>query len=581
MPFISIHLNKGSITSFFISIILMMLFSVSVTAGQIDLSVDKNPIMLSDAIQLTFTATGSPDSDPDFSPLKQDFDIINQQQNSQFSWGNGPTKKTTQWTLKVIAKRSGDIQIPAISFGNDSANSLSITVIETTPLSAIIDEDELYLEVKVSPLQSYVQAQVLYNVLLYQRVNLAQATLSDPTLNNTIVEKLGEDSQYNTKLNGITYLVTERKYALFPQQSGMMTIAPLVLTADIIIQDPRSRRDSFFSQKKIQTKRILSKAITLDVLPAPANFKANHWLPAKQINLKQTWSNSALTVRVGEPITRTLTIVAKGITSSQLPNLATAELKSTLKIYPEKAILNDQGNVNGIVSLREQKIAFIPSTIGNFELPAIVIPWFNTQTQQMEKAQLPAITILAIAAEQDPTLVTSSNDNNIGNDTVTKIQSPQKPALEKNKSTSATNTFWIWSTFAFALAWLITLGLLLRAPVTKPQAKVKIDSQLTANKLKDVIKVLNKACNDNQAQAAQKALIKWSTLSFNTANLAELSHHCNDELQAELQKLNHALYAKQKSAWDGSKLLQAITAQTIPSASNVVTEPLAPLYPSQ
>ena len=579
--FISIPLNNSHLPGLLITIILMMLFSVSVTAGPIDLSVDRNPVMLSDSFQLTFTATESPDNDPNFSPLKQDFDIINQQKSSQLSWVNGSTKKTIQWTLNVVAKRSGKLQIPAISFGDDSANPVSVTVIETTALDAIADEDELYLEVDASPIQSYVQAQVLYSVRLYQRVNLAQATLSDPELDNAVVEKLGEDSQYNTKIKGITYLVTERKYALFPQQSGTMTIEPLVLTADIIIQNPRSRFDSFFSQQQTQTKRILSKKITLEVLPFPANFKAHHWLPAQQIELKQTWSNSALQVRAGEPITRTLTLLAKGVTSSQLPDLASIEHKSALKIYPDKAMINDQSNANGIVSIREQKIAFIPPTIGSFDLPAINIPWFNTQTQKMETAQLPAVTIVAIAAEQVTGVGNSSTDQNIDSTSATEIQLPQNPSSQKNSATSATNTFWIWSTFGFALAWLITLGFIFRARMAKPHTTENMHPPISAIKLKDITKELKKACMDNQAQAAQKALIKWSNLTYNSANLADLSRHCDAELQTELHKLNQALYAKKKSAWDGSKLLQVVTAHAIPSPSNAATEPLVPLYPSQ
>jgi hypothetical protein len=573
---ILLALNKSRVVSSSISVMLLfMLFSASVSAAKIDVSVDRNPITITDSFQLTFSTTDSPGDDPNFAPLKQDFDIINQQKSSQLSWVNGSTNKTIQWTLSVMAKRSGELQIPAISFGNDLSQPLSITVIETTPLNAISDDNELFLEVEANPINAYVQAQVLYTVRLYQRINLAQATLSDPKLDNAVVEKLGEDHQYNTKVKGVSYLVTERKYAIFPQQSGVMTIAPLVLTADVITDDPRSRFNSFFSNQNTLTKRIFSKKINLNVQATPAGFDGDHWLPAEQLALKETWSNDTLQVKVGEPITRTLTILAKGATSSQLPALSMQQVNPELKIYPDQAVINDQKAGDGIMAMREQKIAFIPSTAGNFILPAINIPWFNTQTQEMEQAQISAVTLVAIASESANTGVNSMP-------TTPAIQSPQQPPeITPTPSSIASSNIWMWATLGFGIAWLLTLLFIFWSRFNKPRIKIKSTMENTPVKLKEIIKELKTACAENNPQAAQQALIKWATVSYNITNLVELSTACDADFQAELTKLNHALYAKDKLAWNGSGLLQAVMAkQTKQSSPKSVDEPLVPLYPS-
>jgi hypothetical protein len=574
---ILIALNKGRIVSSSISMtLLLILFSASVSATQIDVSVDRNPITITDSFQLTFSTTESPDDDPNFAPLKQDFDIINQQKSSQLSWVNGSTNKTIQWTLSVMAKRSGELLIPTISFGNDASQPLAITIIETTPLSAISDDNELFLEVEASPANAYVQAQVIYTARLYQRINLAQATLSDPKLENAVVEKLREDRQYNTKVKGVTYLVTERKYVIFPQQSGAMTIAPLVLTADVITDDPRSRFNSFFSNQTTLTKRILSKAINLNIQASPASFNGDHWLPAEQLTLKETWSNDALQLKVGEPITRTLTILAKGATSSQLPDLSMQQLNPELKIYPDQAVIKDQKSGDGIIAVREQKIAFIPSTAGNFTLPAIDVPWFNTQTQEMELAQLPTVTLVAIASE-----LASTSVNNIPMSPA--IQSPQQPPeMTLTRHPMAPSNIWMWVSLGFGFAWLLTLLFIFWSRFKKNRLKIKSTMENTPVKLKEIIKELKTACAENNAQAAHQALIKWVTASYNITNLFELNTDGDDDFQAELTKLNHALYAKEKLAWDGSGLLQTVMAkQTKQSSSKTADEPLLPLYPSQ
>lgn len=570
-------LNMGRIVGSSISMILLLIvFSVPVSAAKIDASVDRNPIAVTDSFQLIFTTTDTPDEEPNFTPLNQDFDIINQQKSSQLSWVNGSTNKTVQWTLSVMAKRSGNLQIPAISFGNDMSQPLPITVIETTPLSAISDDNELYLEVEANPINAYVQAEVLYTVRLYQRINLAQATLSDPNLDNAVIEKLGEDRQYNTKVKGVTYLVTERKYAIFPQQSGAMTIAPLVLTADVITDDPRSRFNSFFSNQSTLTKRILSKAINLNVQASPDSFNGDHWLPAEQLALKETWSNDALEVKVGEPITRTLTILAKGATSSQLPDLSMQQVNPELKIYPDQAVINDQKAGNGILALREQKIAFIPSAAGSFTLPAINIPWFNTQTQEMEQAQLPAVTLVAIAPEPANTSV-----NNMPAAPV--IQSSlQPPEIMPTPSSIPRSNIWMWAAMGFGFAWLLTLLFIFWSRSNKPRTKIESTMEDTPIKLKKILRELKTACADNNPQAAQQALIKWATVSYNITNLVELNTHFDADFQAELSKLSQALYAKDKQAWDGSGLLKMVMAkQSKQSSSNNAEEPLVPLYPSQ
>jgi len=572
--------NKQDYRTFLSNSLLLLLvsFSASVTATQIDVSVNRNPVTLSDSFQLTFTASESPDKDPDFSPLQQDFDILNQQKSSQLSWVNGATNKTIHWTLNVMAKRSGDLKIPAISFGDDSSKPLSITVIETTPFSTLSNDDELYLEVEVSQKHPYVQAQVLYTVRLYQRINLAQATLSDPTLDNAVVEKLGEDNQYNTQVKGVTYLVTERKYALFPQQSGAMTIAPLVLTAEVITHAPRSRFDSFFSNQATQTKRVLSKAITLDVQASPASFKANHWLPAERVELTETWSNKELKVNVGEPITRTLTLLAKGTTSSLLPDLANTASNSQLKIYPDKALIDDQKNAHGIIAMREQKMAFIPATAGKFTLPAIDVAWFNTQSQEVEHAQLPAVTLVAITGEASNAIV-----DNASTPTMPAINSVQQPAeITTIHSSIPANNIWMWVSLGLSVAWLMTLVFIFWPRYSKPRPTLKTNTDNTAIKPQEIIKQLKTACTNNHPQAAQQALIKWAKVSYNISNLAELSAHCGSDLQAEIAKLNHALYAKEKLAWHGPGLLQAVMAKPIkPSSSKNGDELLVPLYPSQ
>jgi oxygen tolerance protein BatD len=554
------------IRQWLLATVALMLISVTAQAAKIEVSVDRSPVVINDSFQLAFSTTSSPDDDPDFSPLKQDFEILNQQQSNQSSWINGKSTKSIKWQLTVMAKRSGNLTVPAINFGDDQSSPLALIVKKATSQQNKKTED-IFLDVEVSPKQAYVQSQVLYTVRFYQRVQIAQATLSEPKIDNAIVENLAGDKTYNTQIKGVNYRVTERSYALFPQQSGVITIPPLVLSAQLIINDPNSRSNSFFNMPNTQTKRIVSKAISLNVLPSPDHFTGQHWLPAKKLQLQQSWSNKNLEVNVGEPLTRTITMTASGITASQLPELPLQQADSQLKVYPDQAISNDQKDANGIIAVREQKAAFIPSSPGIFELPAIEIPWFNTQLNIMEIATLPAVTITAIG--QSPvTTDTASNDGDVKS---TRAQS------QESVITTTENPLWKWLAFILAMGWLLTIVYMIWSRFKPVQIEPrKQDDDLA---LKASVKAIKEACLNNDASACQQALITWGKVKFNSANLAVIKSHCDDALQNEIANLQQSLYAQDKSTWQGEQFVTRFIKQNNTQATKLNDDSaLEPLY---
>ncbi|MDD5273119.1 MAG: BatD family protein [Methylovulum sp.] len=520
-------------------------------AAHIQVTVDRNPVNLNDSFQIVFTATENPDDDPDFSPLEQDFSILHQSHGSSASWVNGQSSKTIQWTVNVMAKTAGNLEIPAIHFGNDTSSPLPIEVIKGNPQTDANNNEELFVKAEASPTQSYIQAQVIYTVRVYTRVEIARAQLSEPELADAVIEKLGEDANYNTEINGVAYSVTERKYAIFPQKSGALSIKPLVLTAEVLTAGP-SRYNNFFSAPIAKTRRVESSAITLDVKAAKTT--GQHWLPAEQLELKQVWSGDTAQMKVGEPLTRTLTLVAKGTTVGQLPELNAAQAVEDLKAYPDQPVLKEQKNADGLVSLREEKIALMPSKPGSYTLPAISLPWFNTKTQQMALATLPE-TVLTVAADTEPTPTA------VPTPTATiKPEAPSAPVLASVPAPQATaNDYWPWLVSGLlAVGWLTTWAYFLWGGRKKEPL---VDEAQMARQLKlhDIVSQLKKACSDNNAIAAKNALLDWGRLQFNETNLGAIAKQCEARLRDEIVLLNQVLYSKDAPEWQGKRLFQTFT----------------------
>ncbi len=556
---------------------LLLLFSLFATinsfAANINVSTDRNPVRLNESFRIVFETEGSISGNPDFNPLKTDFNILNQSQNSQINIINGQQRSIKKWVLTVMAKRTGHLVIPSIDFGQERTAPSSITVQEVQQSGEA--ESNLFLEVEVEPKNPYVQSEVIYTVRLLFAINIKNASLTEPKFKDGegIVEKLGEDVQYKTQRDGKHFMVLERKYAIFPQESGDLILEPVMLEAQI----SKGRRshslfDDFFDTQAY-IKRSRSKSITLKVKPIPDSFKGRVWLPAKHLKLQENWSETRF--KAGEPATRTLTLLAEGLTAGQLPELSLfpkTSLSKALKQYPDKAKLDEQGTSEGIISRREEKVAMIPSEGGSYTLPAIEVPWWNTKTHRIEIASLPARTIEVQPADVQP---------------VDHVALPPIPAPDKIESSEpikrlpeVVTNYGNWLNFILALGWLGTViawWLTNRRTTPKPVQNTPND--------KTAIKRLKLACQNDDVKGAKEALIIWAKVHWQSHNnlkeinsLGEICQHCDKPLQTEIQILNRLLYSQKTEMWQGSRLWEVFKTYKFPSENRVVVEGLVPLY---
>lgn len=531
-------------------IFVTLLFNmVSAQAAEIHVSVDRNPVNLNESFQLIFSANDDPDGKPDFSVLQQQFEVLNQQRSSSSSWVNGKSQHNQQWTLTVMAKQAGELLIPPVAFGDDVSKPLKLTV--TDKSSNLANNDDLFLEVQATPDKPFVQSQVIYSLRLYRRVQIAQASLSEPELKEAVIEKLGEDSNYTTQIKGVDYWVTERKYAIFPQQSGVLTIPALTLNAEIV--SAQAGRNSFFGQAITQNKRVSSKPITLNVQAVPEALKQAAWLSAESLQLTEQWSDSQLQVKVGEPLTRTVTLVAKGSTVGQLPELSTQIAVEGIKTYPDQPQLQEAKNNDGLTAMRQEKIAFIANKAGEYQLPAIDVAWFNSKTQQLETAHLPAVTIKALA-------VTEAVETQVA----PTVQVPQITSVENQDQVH------LWQTIAglLALGWLIN-GVWWFKHSPKSQA-VMVPAKTLVNAAEANLK---QACQSNNPQAAKQALLAY----FAVDSLAAIG--ATGSFADEINGLNRYLYSGQTSEWHGDGLWQAFKQRPVSSQqAQAVEVSLEPLF---
>ena len=165
---------------------------------------------------------------PDLTALREDFDVLATNTNSETSIINGNVSHLTRWLVQLRPRHTGTIDIAPITVGSEQTSALTLDVTETSPEAAKQVSTHVFLEVDTTAAGKsvYVQQQIPYTVRLYYDDTVQSGDLEAPNPENAIVEQLGEEKRYATRHDGREYKVLERRYAIAPQRSGALVIPP-------------------------------------------------------------------------------------------------------------------------------------------------------------------------------------------------------------------------------------------------------------------------------------------------------------------------------------------------------------------
>lgn len=526
--------------------VLLMLWSTAVF-GAVKAQVDRFNLNELETLVLTVEISGDDDGEPETAALEKDFEVLSRNHSSSYSLINGSMSSKSTWMIHLRPRHTGALIIPAMKVGSASTQAITIQVSKTADRNNSEQEPagNIWIDMHLEPKQVLVQQQAIVSVRIYQAAALNQAQLTEPSPANVIIERLGEDANYQATRNGRNWQVLERRYALFPQQSGQIKIEPVQLDGSIIVRN--SNFNSPFSQSA-RPIRVRSNALTLDVSAMPPDWDSSEWLPARKVALIEDWP-AATIFKVGEPVTRTLTLRAEGLASSQLPSFSNL-LPDNLKAYPDQPKLTDEKTFEGVSGSRHEKVAIMPMMPGTYILPQIDIVWWNTEIGQKEMASIPPRTFKVVAAAAAATAPASNQ---------LKPELKQPPVVQMSDKAVSDQSAWKWFALIASTGWLLTLGWFWVSR-KRDKAGNTGDNGMRVSNLKQAKKSVELACQQSDAKACELALLgfaqlQWSDSSVNS--LTALASRCERNLAQEIRNLETCLYASGKNDWSGNGLLDA------------------------
>jgi len=523
-------------------------------------SVDRMEPHVNESFTYVLRAEGRVRGQPDITPLLDLFDVLSSSESTRIQIVNGRAEQVVEWIYQLMPKQAGKALIPPIEVAGTFSNAVEIDVLPATADADV--PGDIFLEVEVSPEPVYVQSQVVYTLRLYIGAMTGRATITPPRITGgeAIVERLGDDREYRATRADRDFTVRERRFAIFPQQAGKLSIGPATFEAMVI--PPRG-----FSR----VQRYESEPVEIDVLPAvppPASHPNAAWLPARRLELTERWGADPPELVVGVPTTRTLTIEAEGLLETQLPELDLPQA-SGVRMYADRPELDRTVTGTGLVARRIERYAVLPQSPGETEVPGVELPWFDVERGRWEIASVPA-RALEVGPGSAP-------------DPLPPPQAAPTPVQTSAPLPMPAANPWPLVSAVLGVGWALTLLLWWRSSRSagpSEQTETPSAKQPTA---RGSLKRLRAACERNDAKAARTALLDWAAERFPgdaPRSLGALAARLPDAAAAAVLELDAALYAPGGREWRGAELAAALDARDERGRRRERSggDPLLPLY---
>ncbi len=515
-----------------------------------ELQVEPDRTQLYEGEVLTLTVRGSMEIDlnlsnlfnfdlsrlpsPDIEKVEPDFEILARNQRYSVQTVNGNMTGEITWTYQLAPTATGTLTIPALTFQDATSAPVAIEVVTGTPPDQPASARDSFIELSADKAEVYVQEQLVLTIQLFFSGNLVRGELSEPEHPDAIIESLGKQREFTLHRDGVRYRVVERRYAIFPQQPGQLSLAP--------IRFEGQTRDA---NGQLRFLRDRQQLYDVQVKPVPDTYPAGQpWLPARSVALAEDGLPPTAELAAGANLNRKITLHAEGLPAEALPPLP-QDTPDALRSYPEQPLRNTETTPDGLRATLQQEAALVPVQAGEVLLPAIRIPWWNTETDQLEQAVLPErryrITGNDTATAAPVTDTTASQQPPASTPTPTTVETP--PA-------GRANPVWLWTTLAFALLWLATLALWWRSRrqqrVDDPAAQAPADDTE-----KQAYQQLTGAIKNGSAETSGR-LLHWAKLRFPGQGFSTVQDvirfSADPELGAGLERLQAQLFSEHRQA---------------------------------
>ncbi len=232
--------------------------------------------------------------------------------------------------------------------------------------------------------------------LLVPNYLTAPPAFPDLQLRNAVTRPLGNLNLSETH-EGITYAGIRHEVAIHPQEPGSYAISGQSIGFTYAVEPPRA-----------QEATLALPPLAFEATIPEAAQGLDPFIAAARLTLRQAIDRPPGDLKVGDAVTRTVTIEAEGVPAMLLPS-ASPVAPEGIAVYPAQPALQDKtGQRSGtLTGTRTDRASYMMEKPGDYILPGIDIAWWNLREQKIEHARAEPVALRVMA---DPALPPGSVD---------------------------------------------------------------------------------------------------------------------------------------------------------------------------
>lgn len=328
-------------------------------------------------------------------------------------------------------------------------------------------------------------------------------------------------------IDGESWSVQRHQFRVYSQRVGKVVLPPFAVRFSVA--------PGF--GKPPQEQRMMSEAIEWDVKMPPGAEGYSLLISTSELEATQSWTPSIagegpIQLTVGDAVTRQIKLVAGNVPGMALPAIV-MPTPETMSAYAQQPEVKDRGERGELVGERADTVTFVCERAGQVELPSIVVPWWDTDKNELRRITLPGVSL-----EVSP-LETAAVENG--------------PAVE-SESSGGVRPVWL-----IALVMLLGAGAIAfyyRDHITQAWSDLQ---RRRAESESAAFAAVSRACRNDDPVAAYNAVMRWLDKRADGHETATIDafvrrHHEVAQAAQEFDSLQRAAIDPARS-WSGNPLL--------------------------
>ena len=215
---------------------------------------------------------------------------------------NGVVSKEMSYSYTLQPKKIGTFSIGRASIRVNNreirTRPLTIKVVEGRAGDAEGEDGEIFVRAEPSTKEAWIGQQVIVSYRLYTTVNIDNYNVLEESdyagfyaedirrINSRVMREVIDGKQYATKLL--------RQVALYPQQTGGLTIEPMHIQMGIVAKGS-GRRGSFFFNRQVKRVPVQTEPVTIKVRSLPAGAPPSFTGAVGKYELRTSLNRNQLT----------------------------------------------------------------------------------------------------------------------------------------------------------------------------------------------------------------------------------------------------------------------------------------------